>query len=222
MSPACSPFCLPHHLSLTQSQSDDPNHQGKNCQYLGLGQSGCRSNLDCGNGVCSKNGVCTAVANGSGCLFNNQCAKGSVCSLKGHCYTPAPASLRTGHVCSDNSQCYNRLYGCSVFLPNITRPSLDGKSTVTLGDYTCGKAALLQACYVDSDCQVGACLPIDDSNPSVKSCTLSLVGESCPRDLACSSGVCSTKTQKCELASTGHQCTSDSGCFSNSCSTGYW
>ncbi|KAK0561262.1 hypothetical protein OC861_005905 [Tilletia horrida] len=144
--------------------SDDIGHQGKNCQYLSLGQSGCRSNDDCGSGVCSSNGKCTALADGSRCLFNSQCGSSSVCSIKGKCYTPRPGSLTTGKVCTKDSQCYAG--NCFKFNTTLVRPALQGNGTVTLADETCDQAYLRQLCHTDtwSANPVLATLPADPAS----------------------------------------------------------
>ncbi|KAK0543600.1 hypothetical protein OC845_006045 [Tilletia horrida] len=192
---------------------DDPKHRGRNCQYLSLNQSGCRNNLDCSRGVCS-NSECTALADGSKCLFTYQCA--NVCSPKGTCYSPAAGSVRTGQPCTQNSQCYGQ--SCRTYTLKYTRPNLQGNGTVSLTEKVCDKAYYGNPCYSDSDCYDGACLPTNSTSSTTLTCQIRA---------SCTEGVCYgppgyevCPESSCDAVLYRGKCRFDKDCVTNYCNKG--
>ncbi|KAK0527223.1 hypothetical protein OC842_004941 [Tilletia horrida] len=187
------------------------------CDYLGLGQSKCRTYVDCSEGIC-KHGTCELGADGDRCLYNAHCK--NVCGSDGLCYSPpSDGSLALNQPCTTGSQCFSGV--CDT--DDLVRPlPYTPSETVHIIDSACYPSAVGGKCSQDSDCSRSAC--------QHGACVLLQVGQTCSRGLQCATGICDSKTTGgktavCRLGATHESCAtkddgegySDAICQSRSC-----
>lgn len=180
------------------------------CDYVAVGDSGCRNFLDCAQGVC-KHKRCKIGSIGDICIHNNQCAE--ICGHNGRCApNPKVGSVYTGGICSNSTQCVSG----SCISGFINRPDPFNRTKIdTVQDQACGAGGAGSKCRRDVDCSFSACRN--------STCVVLQLGDRCSNEEQCAQGFCSNYGLKsgaptvCQPSSSGVSCSSNNQCFSQHC-----
>ncbi|KAL9938194.1 hypothetical protein V8E36_002817 [Tilletia maclaganii] len=222
---------------------DNTGYPVKRCTTASTNQP-CRSNTDCGSGVCGNIGAngfgaCVASPAKSQCRVQVDCADNAPCS-NGRCLSTADASCSSGADCASGTctsgVCTKIVNGQGCGQDSQCRSAKCGSSQATeCGPLGRGPCQLYPVCGINS--AYGApCTTTSDCGAQNTVCTIPTgaqsgtciypppsknIGDSCSKDFECFSSRCDaasfSEALTCRKTPGGQPCSANSECITNLC-----